>query len=325
MNDTAQRSSQNIETILENVRDVTASMRSATEGESSSFREIVENLRIISGDVRRMVADVQSNVYADGGPSGELASIGSSLRKLDATLGNLETVTQNVREGRGAVGQVISDDKLGRQVGETIEDVSNYAQRLTGLKLDVNIHSDYLINEGAARLTATLKIIARPDKYYLLSLVSDPRGVETVTYVQTNPPSLGNPAIQKVTTTNLNSLKFSAQFAKRYYWAAFRFGIIESSGGVGFDLFFFKDHLSLHTDIFDFANPRLQWPRIRTTLAFSFLQHLYVDVGVDDYLNNPVYSQLDNRVLAGRDFFVGVGIFFTDDDLKAIVPVLPAR
>lgn len=325
VNDTAQRSSQNIEAILENVRDVTSSMRSATEGESSSFREIVENLRIISGDVRRMVADVQSNMYADGGPSGQMASIGSSLRKLDATLGNLETVTENIREGRGAVGQVISDEKLGRQVGETIEDVSNYAQRLTGLKLDVNIHSDYLINEGAARLDATLKIIARPDKYYLLSLVSDPRGVETVTYVQTNPPSLGNPAIQKITTTNLNSLKFSAQFAKRYYWAAFRFGIIESSGGVGFDLFFFKDQLSLHTDIFDFANPRLQWPRIRTTLAFSFLQHLYVDVGVDDYLNNPVYSQLDNRVLAGRDFFVGVGIFFTDDDLKAIVPVLPAR
>ena len=122
----------------------------------------------------------------------------------------------------------------------------------------------------------------------------------------------------------MNALKFSAQFAKRYYWAAFRFGIIESSGGVGFDLFFFKDQLSLHTDIFDFANPRLQWPRIRTTLAFSFLNHFYVDVGVDDYLNNPVYSQLDNRILAGRDVFVGVGIFFTDDDLKGLAPVVPS-
>ena len=83
VNDTAQRSSQNIEAILENVRDVTASMRSATEGESSSFREIVENLRVVTSDVRRMVADVESNMYADGGPQGQLASIGSSLRKLD--------------------------------------------------------------------------------------------------------------------------------------------------------------------------------------------------------------------------------------------------
>lgn len=325
VNDTAQRSSQNIEAILENVRDVTASMRSATEGESSSFREIVENLRVVTGDVRRIVADVQSNMYVDGGPQGQLASIGSSLKKLDSTLGNLEAVTENIRQGRGAVGQVISDEKLGRQVGETIEDVSNYAQRLTGFKLGVNIHSDYLINAGAARLEATLKIVARPDKYYLLSLISDPRGVETVTYLQTNPPSQGDPALQKITTTNVNALKFSAQFAKRYYWAAFRFGIIESSGGVGVDLFFFNDQLQLSTSVFDFANPRLQWPRIRTTLYFSFLNHLYVDVGVDDYLNNPVYSQLDNRILAGRDVFVGVGIFFTDDDLKAIIPVLPAR
>ena len=140
---------------------------------------------------------------------------------------------------------MISDEKLGRQVGETIEDVSNYAQRLTGLKLEINIHSDYLINAGAARLKATLKIVVRPDKYYLLSLDQRPSRCGDRQLLQTNPPSQGDPALQKITTTNVNALKFSAQFAKRYYWAAFRFGIIESSGGVGVDLFFFKDQLSL--------------------------------------------------------------------------------
>jgi hypothetical protein len=63
----------------------------------------------------------------------QLGSLGSSLQHLDATLSNLESVTQNMKEGRGAVGQIVSDEKLGRQVGETIEDVSNYAQRLVGL------------------------------------------------------------------------------------------------------------------------------------------------------------------------------------------------
>jgi len=45
---------------------------------------------------------------------------------------------------------------------------------------------------------------------------------------------------------------------------------------------------------------------------------------VDDIFNRPVYSTLDNRVLAGRDFFLGAGITFTDDDLKAVVPFVPA-
>ncbi len=323
VNDTAQRSSENIEAILDNVRDVTASMRSATEGESSSFREIVENVRVLTGDVRRMVADVQANLSTDGGAQ-QLSSIGTSLQKLDATLGNLQTVTESVRDGRGAVGQLVSDEKLGRQVGETIEDVSNYAQRLVGLKLEANIHTDYLFNAGAAKIDATIRIIARPDKYYIISLISDPRGVETTEYIQTNPPSQGDPALQKRTVTSINSLKFSAEFAKRFYWATFRFGIIESTGGVGVDLHFWRDQLTLKTDIFDFANQRLRWPRVRTSLQLTFLQHLYVNAGVDDIFNPPIYSQLDNRVLAGRDFFLGAGIVFTDDDFKALIPVIPA-
>jgi len=323
VNDTAQRSSQNIEAILENVRDVTASMRSATEGESSSFREIVENIRVLTGDVRRMVADVRTNLGPDGGAE-QLGSLGSSLQHLDATLGNLESVTQNMKEGKGAVGQIVSDEKLGRQVGETIEDLSNYAQRLVGLRLEANIRSDYLFNAGAAKIDATLRIIARPDKYYIISLISDPRGVENTVYIQTNPPSRDSPALQKVTTTSINSLKFSAEFAKRYYWAAFRFGIIESSGGVGVDFFLWRDQLAIKTDIFDFANQRLKWPRVRTSVQFTFFQHLYLNAGVDDIFNRPIYSQLDNRVLAGRDFFLGAGIVFTDDDLKALIPVVPS-
>ena len=93
---------------------------------------------------------------------------------------------------------------------------------------------------------------------------------------------------------------------------------------MGVDLYFWKDQLALKTDFFDFANQRLRWPRVRTSLQLTFLQHLYLNVGVDDIFNRPIYSQLDNRVLAGRDFFLGAGIVFTDDDLKALIPVVPA-
>jgi phospholipid/cholesterol/gamma-HCH transport system substrate-binding protein len=324
VNATAQRSSENIAAILDNVRNVTASMRDATEGESSSFREIVENVRVISSDVRRMVSDVRTSAYADGGVEGQIASIGSSLQKLDSTLANLEESTGKVREGKGTVGELVSNERLGQKVSETIDDVTNYAQRLTGLKVEVNIHSDYLFNAGASKIEAGIRIIPRPDRYYLISLISDPRGVENTEYVQTNPPSRDDPALQRRTVTSINSLKFSAQFAKRFYFATFRFGIVESSGGVGVDLHLWNDQLAIKTDVFDFANQRLRWPRIRTSLQLTFLQHLYLNAGVDDIFNRPVYSQLDNRVLAGRDFFLGAGIVFTDDDLKAVLPSVPS-
>ena len=41
--------------------------------------------------------------------------------------------------------------------------------------------------------------------------------------------------VQKQTVTT-ESIKFSAQFAKRYSFLTLRFGIIESTGGIGADL-----------------------------------------------------------------------------------------
>jgi phospholipid/cholesterol/gamma-HCH transport system substrate-binding protein len=38
-----------------------------------------------------------------------------------------------------------------------------------------------------------------------------------------------------------------------------------------------------------------------------------------------VRSTLDNRLLSGRDYFLGGGIHFTDDDLKAILTVTPVK
>jgi phospholipid/cholesterol/gamma-HCH transport system substrate-binding protein len=324
VNDTAQRSSQNIEAILENVRNVTASMRSATEGESGSFREIVENVRVITGDVRRMVSDVRGTIYAaDGGVEGQVASVGSSLARLDATLSNLEAITQNIREGKGTVGELVSDERLGQRVNETITDVSDYTHRLTSLKVEANIRSDYLFNAGAARLEASIRLIPRADKYYLISLIEDARGTDTTEYVQSNPPSRDDPALQRRTVTTINALKFNAEFAKRFYFATFRFGIIESTGGAGIDLHMWNEQLTIKTDVFDFANQRLRWPRVRTSLQLTFLQHLFITGGIDDIFNKPVYSQLDNRVLAGRDFFLGAGIVFTDEDLKTVLPSAP--
>jgi phospholipid/cholesterol/gamma-HCH transport system substrate-binding protein len=50
---------------------------------------------------------------------------------------------------------------------------------------------------------------------------------------------------------------------------------------------------------------------------------VYVNVGVDDILNEANRDALTNRLLSGRDFFFGAGIVFTDSDLKALLPILP--
>jgi phospholipid/cholesterol/gamma-HCH transport system substrate-binding protein len=76
-------------------------------------------------------------------------------------------------------------------------------------------------------------------------------------------------------------------------------------------------------DAFNFSLEGLRFPRLRATVRFTPFEHVYVNAGVDDVLNNPNRDLLTNRLLSGRDFFVGAGVYFTDNDLKSILPVIP--
>jgi phospholipid/cholesterol/gamma-HCH transport system substrate-binding protein len=316
---TARNSQANIASILENIRAVSGDVRNATKGEDLSVREIVENIRAISSDVRSVMSDIKGTLKGNQPENGEIQS---TLQKLDKTLENLAQVTQDIRDGKGPIGKLIEDEKAGQQVSEAVQGVSEYANRVTALQTEVSLSSVYLFNAQSSRNEIDVRIIPSPDKYYLLGLVDDPLGDTNVSYVVNNPPGLYQPAVQKVTTTSY-TLKFNAEFAKRYYFATFRFGIIESTGGVGFDVNLFNDILALKTDIFNFGNQALRYPRLRITANVTLFQHIFLSGGIDDVFNPPVRNTLDNRLVSGRDFFLGGGIRFTDDDLKAILTVAP--
>ncbi len=330
---TIRESSQRLDLILANVEGVSGDVRKLTQGEQATVRSIVENIEAISKDVRDVIASVKRVVGANEGEvGGTLTSAKETLAKLDRSLSNVEEVTKNLKEGKGAVGALLSDERIGQKVSETVEDVADFAGKLTALQLEVGIRADYLVNQGSAKTFLSLRMTPKPDKYYLLEAVDDPRGSSETVYVQQNPPVAGAPAVQKQTLTK-ETLKFTAQFAKRYSFLTLRFGIIESTGGLGADFnvpikFFYysrwlEDALVFKVDAFNFSIESLTFPRLRATVRFTPFEHVYINAGVDDILNNPNRDTLTNRLISGRDFFVGAGVYFTDDDLRSILPVVP--
>jgi phospholipid/cholesterol/gamma-HCH transport system substrate-binding protein len=331
---TVRSSSGRLDQILTNVEAVSGDIRKLTSGEQASVENIVENIESVTKDVKQ-VASTLRRIIGDneGEVKGGVASVKETLAKLDRVLANIETVTDDIKAGKGAVGALVSDERLGQKISETVEDVADYAGRLTGLELEVGVKADYLVNQSAAKTFLQLRLIPKADKYYLIEAIDDPRGsVETI-YLQQNPPNSGAPAVQKQTVTR-ESLKFSAQFAKRYSFLTLRFGVIESTGGLGADLnvpirFFYysrwlEDALVLKVDAFNFSIESLRFPRLRASLRLTPFEHVYVNVGVDDILNSPNRDALTNRLISGRDFFVGAGIYFTDADLKSILPMVPS-
>ncbi|HVE87518.1 MAG TPA: MlaD family protein [Myxococcales bacterium] len=335
---TIKDNSKQLNRIVNNVEAISADVRGITGKEKQNVEVIIENVQQVSEDAREVARALREAVGpsapAPGGsvtPAGkppggseaeEANTIRDAIARLDRSLANLEEITKNLKEGKGTAGELLSDERLGKKVAETVEDLSDYANRLTRLQTELGIRSEYLFSQGAGKNIITLKIVPRPDKFYLLEAVDDPRGEVTEVLVQNNPPSTGQPTTQVQRTTK-DAFKFTAQVAKRYYFATLRLGVMESTGGVGADLNFFDDQLQLKLDAFNFSVQSLAYPRIRATLRLNLFDHLVATAGMDDMLNQQVRDSFSNRLLVGRDFFVGAGVYFTDDDLKAVLPVVP--
>jgi phospholipid/cholesterol/gamma-HCH transport system substrate-binding protein len=318
---TAARSGAELDVILRNVKSITGTLQEMTTGEERTLHEIVQNIQMITRDTRQVMSAARAFVGEVGvGVRAEVASLKQTLARLDNSLRNVEEVTEKVKNGEGTLGKLVSDERLGQRLGETVEDVADFTQRITQLQAEVSVRSDYLVNQAQAKTFFGLKLIPKPDRYYLIELIDDPRGSISTQIVQNNPPAAGQP-VSQVQRTVSESLKFSAQFAKRFYFTTLRFGVIESTGGLGADFHFLKDHISLRMDAFNFADEQLRYPRLRAALRLQAFDHLFVTAGIDDALNPRVRDLVSNRLLSGRDFFFGGGLYFTDDDLKSIITV----
>ena len=110
-----------------------------------------------------------------------------------------------------------------------------------------------------------------------------------------------------------DAFRFTFQFGKRVGPATFRFGIKESTGGVGLDFHFFNRRLEIMNDVFDFqANV---YPRWKILLGYEFFSHMYIVGGIDDAIND----RPKDGTGGGRDFFFGGQLRFSDDDLKNLL------
>jgi phospholipid/cholesterol/gamma-HCH transport system substrate-binding protein len=81
----------------------------------------------------------------------------------------------------------------------------------------------------------------------------------------------------------------------------------ESTGGVGLDLNLLHDRFEVVNDVFGFGI-NLE-PRYRVFIGYEFINKLWLLGGVD-----YVFDQ------TRRDYFLGLQLRFTDDDLKTILP-----
>jgi phospholipid/cholesterol/gamma-HCH transport system substrate-binding protein len=305
-------------------------------------------------DILRTIGQAVGSNEKQGDFRDSVKSLRSNLAKLDASLTNVQEITDKINKGQGTIGHLVNDDKLARNLDKASTQITNILGTPDQLKIEVNERSELMIGApkggtfdpnvpnlvNFAKDTAYnpwtktyfgIRIIPRPDKWYGLEIIDDPRGytrqIRTVNNANCGPvtcyPNYPN-GIETITTERV--LKFSAYLAKRYGPISGRVGILENTGGFGVKMHLLNDALTISADAFDFANPLTNHPRLKVYADWRFLNHLLLTAGADDILNAPLVDpEHETRIIRGRDFFVGAGFFFTDEDIKMLISLLPLR
>jgi phospholipid/cholesterol/gamma-HCH transport system substrate-binding protein len=287
--------------------------RITTEGRPE-VREILGNVRETTAELRELMQKTDGPPGTQP-PAGEIRQIVEKVNRastsLESALKNIDEVTGRLERGEGTLGRLTKDEQLIDEVQGAVEGVSDFVGGVSRLQTILVLRTDYQFLSGSVKSYVELRLQPREDKYYLVEVINEPRGATRIeqTVVDTdNPNEPGH--YREIRTVTTNSLRFSLQFAQRFGPFTGRFGIKESTGGIGLDTLLFQDRFELRQDLYGFGEVVL--PRWRVSLGYEFVHRLWLIGGVDDILS-------DSR----RDYFVGAQLKFNDEDLNPILPFAP--
>jgi phospholipid/cholesterol/gamma-HCH transport system substrate-binding protein len=299
-----------MQSALRNLSDALENIKEVTDEAGPRIVRIMENVELATddlsqiihkrkGDIDRGVAEVDDTI----------ASIHRAADQLNAVLEDVKEVTARTARGEGTIGRLTQDEALIDEVEGVAEGLNNFVGGLNRLRTIVELKSEYYALSNAFKTYFSVYLQPREGRYFLVQVIDDPRGSISVSesIIRQSPPPLFYPnEYRRTEITRTNRLKFSAEFGKTISFATFRFGIIESSGGLGLDIKVIKERLEVNTDIFEFG--RRIYPRLRIRAGFEIIRRFWLLAGVDDLLTG------------GRDYFFGLQLRFDDEDLKPLIP-----
>ena len=275
---------------LENIAAITDRLESTSSSSVGDLSAILQNTARITARIDSLLSRQDAEL------DDSIGSLQESIGHLNATLVNIESITSTVARGEGNLGRLVQDDTLYERVDRVTRNVEEFVDSALGSEVQVGFRSEYLALQQSTKNHADVRLVyPRKDKYYSLGVVGT---------------SLEN--------TDDAELKLSAQMARRWGDVTLRGGLIENSAGLGLEYAPLRQ-LSLDTEIFRFNGSPAPYLRGYGTFYPVF----------DPSRNNPLNwlylsGGVDNALSGDRDYFLGLGMRLTDNDLKGVIPFVPS-
>lgn len=303
-----------IRDMIENLNATSLSLRNVLAGQEQDLSKIVTNVRTATDDLREFSASIKEIVDTENRQRIDriLARFDNSMEDVEATANSVKLVAERLERGDGTLGKLINEDSTIKEVESTLKDIREVIKPATKLQVTVDYHGEYRKDDSTQNYF-NLQLQTRPDKYYVVGFTDLSEEV-----VDKEVEDLGGGrTIER--KKEKGAIRFNLQFAKRWYFVALRFGLFESTGGLGSDFFLFRDRLKFTFEAFDFENSDDAIRRTAHLKAYAsilFFKHIYIVGGVDDFTR---YRAGTEEVDPELNYFVGAGLNFNDQDLKAIL------
>ncbi|MDA3863258.1 MAG: MlaD family protein [Deltaproteobacteria bacterium] len=256
----------------------------------------------------------------NGGKGGKTETAEGNNSIINNTLKiteDLKGITGKINRGEGSVGRFITNSTIANDLENITGDVKTFTGGLTRMETIVGLRTEYNLIANTVKTYMSLSLYPRQDKFYLIELIDDPRGLRSTTYTvtRTDNPEMGPPLYRQEQISVSDSFRFTFMFGKKIDFLTFRFGIKESTGGAGADIHLLDDKFMIHADVFDFSANI--FPRFKIGLMWEFYRRMFIIAGIDDLMNERPKTGAGG----GRDFYIGAQVRFTDEDLKTLLMI----
>lgn len=292
---------QQVNEFSHNANDISKTLKRVLDSNEGSINKTVENLQRVTEQLA-----YETDRYSDGSFMNDLENVGPILEKVDSAVTDMKVIIADMRAGKGTVGKLLRDEEVVDSVNQTLSGLNTIVNRVNNFKTDVMIYTG-VNNIDGSKTELDVDLMPSPERFFRFGFVSGDG--TTLRQVTTNTTVVDNesPTVTEDIEVDENPFRFNLQIGRRINRLTVRAGLIETTGGVGFDYLLPQYGIRNSFEAYDFREDI--GLNLRYTFEFRLWNVMHAKIMGDD-----LGRSADKHI-----YTFSAGLKFSDEDLAALI------
>jgi phospholipid/cholesterol/gamma-HCH transport system substrate-binding protein len=178
-----------VDSILTNFDQLIAKLDGMAGENREDIRELIANIKEVSENLKKTIPDLTAKLESAAeqvtgvlsenrdGVRDTVDQIKRDAELLEGTLASLKKITKRIEDGEGTLGKLINEDEPYNNLNETLAGVNKMIRRADRLRVNLDVHGNYLSALEGVKGYITIDLQPTPEKFYRLELIDDPEGL----------------------------------------------------------------------------------------------------------------------------------------------------